>query len=366
MTTTAPAPTDQDQREVLAGRLFEGMLGALELLTVHVGVATGLYEALADGGGTVGELAARCGLDTRHVREWLEQQATTELVDVDDPEAPAHVRRYSLPASHAEVLLDPVSPFHAAPGAAMLVGMGGVMRDLVDSFRTGAGVPFAAYGAEIREGIAAFNRPTIEADLAATWLPATGEVHRTLLSTAAPRILDLGCGMGRTTIELARAYPHAVVRGVDLDAESIAGARAAAAEAGVADRVSFTLADAATFEAPERFDLVTCIEVLHDMADPVPGLRTAHRLLAPGGHVLVVEDRGAEAFTVPGTWEERFLYAASALHCVPAARAEGGVEPHGTVVRPADALGWIEQAGFAHGEVLDVDDPFWRVYLATP
>lgn len=357
--------TQPDAREVLAERLVDGLLAGMEVLTVHVGVQTGLYRLLADGPRTAADAADATGLDSRYVREWLEQQAAAELVDVDGVTAAAEQRRYSLCEPHAEVLLDDVSPFHAGAVAPFLVSLGRSTPDVVDAFRDGGGVPYADYGTEVREAIAAFNRPMVTSDLANTWLPATGAVHRAIADAAAPRILDLGCGVGWTSIELARAYPHAVVRGVDLDADSVASARKHAAEAGVADRVSFALADAATFDADEPFDLVTCFETLHDMGDPVGTLRTARRLLRPGGAVLIGDDRGAEAFEVPAEPYERLLYAFSVLHCLPATRAEDPVHAHGTVVRPDDMLGWIADAGFDHGEVLPIDNDLWRFYLAT-
>jgi SAM-dependent methyltransferase len=366
-TATAPVvPLVHDARETLSERLYESLLGGMELLTVHIGLSTGLYATLAQGPLTTEELSRQVGLDQRYVREWAEQQAATELIEVDNPAVAADERRYSLCGPYAEVLLDPTSPYYMAPAGRFVVGLGRATPAVVDAFTTGEGVPYADYGADIREGIAAFNRPMVTAELADIWMPATGDVHRTLLQAEAPRILDVGCGLGWTSVALARAYPQAVIRGIDLDAASVAEARRVAAEAGVADRVTFTLADATTFEPAETFDLVTCFETLHDMGDPVGALRAARRVLAPGGQVLIGDDRGAEQFTVPADPFERLAYAFSVLHCVPATRAEHAVIAHGTVVRPSDALGWIAEAGFARGEVLDIDNEMWRFYLATP
>ncbi len=362
--TADPAP---DPREALADRLFGDLVGALELFAIHVGRATGLYGHLADDASmTAGELHRASGPDDRHVAGWLDQQVAAGLVVVDDPAAPAEQRRHHLTAATAEVLLDDTSPFHLGPAGPFAVSVGRATPAVVDAFRTGGGVPYADYGPELRTAIAAFNRPMVDAELAAVWLPAVPTIQDRLATLAAPRILDLGCGLGRTTVELARAHPHATVRGLDLDAASIEDARALAADMGVADRVSFTRADATSWDTTERFDLVTSFESLHDTSDPVAMLATARGLLAPGGSVLIADDRGEEDPTAPADAYQRLLHGFAVLHCIPATRAEGTAHAHGPVVRPADVLGWIDAADFAHGEVVDIDNDMWRFYLATP
>ena len=95
----------------LVGRLFEAALGMFDVMSVYVGDRLGLYRALHQGGpATVGELAARAGIDPRYAREWLEQQAVTGILDVDDVTLAAAARRYTLPEAYAAPLLDPDSP----------------------------------------------------------------------------------------------------------------------------------------------------------------------------------------------------------------------------------------------------------------
>ena len=71
--------------EALAGRLFEAGVAAFDLLSVVIGDRLGLYASLArDGSATPGELATRAGIAERYAREWLEQQAATGILLVDD------------------------------------------------------------------------------------------------------------------------------------------------------------------------------------------------------------------------------------------------------------------------------------------
>ena len=357
------AATELDARELLAGRLVDGVTQAMEILGVYLGVELGLYRALAGlGAATEEELAGHAGVAVRYAREWLEQQAVAGYLACDDPAQPARRRRFRLPAGHAEVLVDADSPYHAAPLAPILAGVVGVLPRLLDAYRDGGGVAYADYGRELRDGIAAANRPMFLHELASVWLPAVPELHQRLGSAPPARVLDLGCGLGASAVALARAYPRTTVLGVDLDEASVAQARAAAAQAGVADRVSFVAGDAAHLTPEAPFDLVTIFEALHDMGDPVGALRAARAVLAVGGSLLVADERVADAFTAPGDATERLMYGWSILHCLPATLAEDPIQATGTVLRAPTLAGWAAAAGFSGFEVLPIDNPFWRFY----
>jgi hypothetical protein len=88
------------------------------------------------------------------------------------------VRRYRLPAGHAEVLVDPDSPYHAAPLVLALAGVAGVLPRLLEAYRSGEGVPYAEFGRQLRRGIAAANRPMVLHGLGSAWLPAVPEIDR--------------------------------------------------------------------------------------------------------------------------------------------------------------------------------------------
>ncbi|MBM4407168.1 MAG: SAM-dependent methyltransferase, partial [Chloroflexi bacterium] len=96
-----PIRTDDGRRDALSARLFEATLGAFELLSVHLGLDLGPYEALRVGGpATAAELATRRGIHERYAREWLEQQAVAGLLDVVEASEDPGRRRYALPAAH--------------------------------------------------------------------------------------------------------------------------------------------------------------------------------------------------------------------------------------------------------------------------
>src|SRR5215813_12100673 len=111
--TTETMPRDQaatQRRDALSARIFQATLGCIDLFTIYLGDRLCLYRTLADGGpATAAELAERTGTAKRYVREWMEQQAVTGLLEVDDVTAPAADRRYAIPPGHDEALLDPES-----------------------------------------------------------------------------------------------------------------------------------------------------------------------------------------------------------------------------------------------------------------
>jgi 2-polyprenyl-3-methyl-5-hydroxy-6-metoxy-1,4-benzoquinol methylase len=372
--TPRPAAAEHaaQARDELVGRLFGASLGAAEVLTVYLGDRLGLYAALRAGGpATAAEVAIRAGTNERYTLEWLEQQAVAGLVEVDDTVAAAGARRYTLPAGHAEVLLEQDSLAYLAPLVRLFTSFAAQAPALVQAFRTGEGVPYTAFGADARDGQALMNRPAYERLLAGEWLPQVPDVHARLLRADPPaRVADLGCGAGWASIAIARAYPHAQVDGFDADPASIELARTNAREAGVADRVRFDLCDVsapATVPSPlEKYDLALALEMIHDLGRPVEALRNAREYLAEGGALIVMDERVAEQFTAPGDDIERFMYAASVLFCLPTGLADAPSVGTGTVMRPDTLRAYAQAAGFRDLEVLPIQHDFWRFYRLHP
>jgi SAM-dependent methyltransferase len=356
--STSEAPV-QAPEEALAERLFGALIATMELACVHVGDRLGLYAALDEGGPqTSAELAARAGVDERYCREWLEQQAVAAILEAEEA---GGVRRFRLPEGHREGLLDPDSLLYAASMARIGMGVLHPLDQMIEAFRTGRGIPYPDFGPDTREGIAAFNRPMFVHQLAQEWLPAVPDVHERLRS-APGRIADIACGQGWSSVSLAAAYPLARIDGFDSDEASIAAARALAAERGVDDRVRFFVQDASDEGLEGEYDLITIFEALHDMAHPVEALRAARRLLAPGGSVIVADERVAETFGAPGDEIERLNYGFSVLHCLAVGREDDHSACTGTVMRPATAERYARDAGFARFEILPIEHDFWRFY----
>ena len=290
--TLAWRPTSSERRDALVERLCGSTLGAMDVVSVYIGVRLGLYRALADRGpSSSAELAEAAGLNERYVREWLEQQATTGILEVDDE------RRYTLPPGHDEALLDETSLNYIAPVGKLVVACVRPIDAVLAAFRSGDGVPYADYGADLHEGQAESSRPLFEHLLGSEWFPAIPDVHERLGADPPARVADVACGQGYSTMAIARAYPKARVDGIDLDEASIAAARENLAGSGVEDRVTFHGRDAADPRLQGQYDLVYMHEALHDMSYPVDALRACRGLLGEGGCVVVGDERVADTFT---------------------------------------------------------------------
>ena len=150
-------------------------------------------------------------------------------------------------------------------------------------------------------------------------------------------LLDVGCGPGTITIDLASRVAPGRVVGIDASADVIAQASAGGAEAGSA--VSFAVGDVYAIDAATgSYDVVHAHQVLQHLTDPVRALREMRRVLKPGG-VVGVRDSDYAAFA----WAPRLplLDRWMAIY-------------HGITVRnraEADAgrylYGWARAAGFA-------------------
>jgi SAM-dependent methyltransferase len=351
------------RRDSLVERLFAGVLGMIDIHALYVGDRLGLYRALTDGAATSQEVAAAARADERYVREWLEQQAVSGVLEVAQDAEDPKARRYVLPPDHEEVVVDGDSPDCMAPFARMMVGMVRTLPEVLDAFRSGGGVPYERYDADFCEGQGDMNGNAFDAFLGSDWFPAVPDVHERLSADPPARVADVACGTGRSSLAIARAYPKARVDGIDLDEHSIQVARANLAGAGgLAKRVSFDVRDAADPGLAGRYDLVTIFEAVHDLSQPVEVLKAMKGLLAEGGIAIVMDERVAERFEAPGDEVEQLMYGFSVLHCLPVGMADQPSAATGTCLRPDLMREYAQAAGFADVEVLPIENDFWRFY----
>ncbi|MFI9748954.1 class I SAM-dependent methyltransferase [Streptomyces collinus] len=130
-----------------------------------------------------------------------------------------------------------------------------------------------------------------------TWRTAANSAAY-LLPSLKPhmKILDIGCGPGTITADLAGLVPDGQVTGVDRAPEILEQARATAAGRGLAN-VRFAVADVHALDYPDdTFCVVHAHQVLQHVGDPVRALREMKRVVRPGG-LVAVRDADYEAMT---------------------------------------------------------------------
>jgi 2-polyprenyl-3-methyl-5-hydroxy-6-metoxy-1,4-benzoquinol methylase len=331
-------------------------------LSIRIGQRLGLYDALASGSVTSEELASRAGIAERYAREWLEQQTTAGIITADTSREPV---TFTLPAGHAEVLLDVDSLSYMGASVSQLYSITNAFDQVIDAFRTGGGVPYEAYGADNIEGQGAGNRPVFLTTLPNDWLPNIPPLHERLLDDPPARVVDVGCGTGWSSIAIAKAYPNVSVDGIDPDEISIELARKNAAAEGVADRVRFHREDAAlVVRAP--FDVATAFECVHDMSRPVEVLAAVRASLVDDGAMLVVDERTRDRFTGEADPLERYFYGWSIFDCLPAGMYGQPSAETGTVMRASTLERYAREAGFAGFDVLPIEHDTFRLYLLRP
>ena len=348
---------DQDKLGALIGQ-FVGDLGAtMAAGAVVIGHRLGLYKSLAQGPATPDELAERSGTEPRYITEWLCGQAAGGYVDYD-----ASTGAFAMSEEQVFALANPDGPLYM-PGAFVLA-LGALKAEprITEAFRTGAGVGWHEHDNDVFVGCEDFFRPGYIANLVDSWIPSLEGVDAKL--RAGGRVADVGCGLGASSVLLALAYPDSTVHGSDYHQGSIDLARKRAADAGVANQVSFEVAAAKEFSGT-GYDLVATFDCLHDMGDPVGAARHVRESLAPDGTWLVVEPFSGDSIAANLNPVGRIYYGFSNFLCVPSGRSQSGGYSLGAQAGEKAMSQVMTDAGFTRFRRA-AETPFNIVYEVRP
>lgn len=355
-----PQELDQTKVNAFAERIFNDLNAGMSCLNLYLGHRLGLFQALADAGAvTPKELAERTKCSERYLREWLECMTAGGYLDYDSASV-----RFSLTPEHAAVLLNPDNPAYAIGAVAWIPSFASVLPELMEAFRTGGGVPYEAYGRDCLGAQGMANRPMFVNDYVSKWIPAMPDIERRLKDGG--RVAEIGCGIGWSSIALARAFPKTHIDAVDPDKPSIEEARRNAKEAGVSERIVFhdTPIEQAPLQNP--YDLVTAFECLHDMAYPVKALRRMRELVAPNGAVLIADEAVGDSLEENCNFMGHLIYNFSVLHCLPQAMVFPEAAGTGAVITPSTVRKYAKEAGFTKIDTLPIENPMFRFYRLTP
>jgi SAM-dependent methyltransferase len=352
---TPAAPINEDKMHEFLGKVVGDFGASLSSSLAYIGQKLGLYKAMASGEPvTPAELAAQTSTNERYIREWLINQAASGYLDYD-----AKSGRYSLAPEQSMALTDESSPFYVGGGFYVIKAMTRAVERIEEAFKNGGGMLWGDHDPDLFIGTERFFRPGYATHLIATWIPSLTGVQEKL--EAGAKVADIGCGHGSSTIIMAQAYPKSRFWGFDNHEKSIATARQRAEDAGVADRVTFIVANAN--ELPdEQYDLVAFFDCLHDMGDPTGACKRAYEVLDADGTVLIVEPMAGntveENFNIIG----RTFAGASTLCCTANAMALGGAALG--AVAPESAIRDVVMAGGFTQFRRATETPFNRIFEA--
>ena len=147
------------------------------------------------------------------------------------------------------------------------------------------------------------------------------------------KIVDVGCGGGILAESLARKGGE--VTGIDVAARVLATAKLHLHESGLAIDYRQVTVEELAEESPQAFDVVTCMEMLEHVPEPLSIVRSIHALLKPGGHAFFSTlNRTPRAFLLGIVGAE---YVARLL--------PRGTHRYDRFIRPSELSAWIRESG---------------------
>jgi len=349
---------DENRAEQFTGRVLTDTAAAATVVMAALGDRLGLFKQLAQAGpATSGELASRAGVSERYVREWLAGMHAAGYLEFDPAQD-----RFWLPAEHVPTLASEPGPAFFGGVHQELIGAIQRYDQVAAAFRDGGGVAPADLHPDVWAGTSRFTAQWHQNMLVQQWLPLVPATQAKLRQGG--RVADVGCGTGQALIALARAFPALTGVGYDAHPPVIDQARQAADAAGVADRVSYELLDAAA-GLPDAFDVITTFDVVHDSADPLALLRSIRDALQPDGTYLCLEINCADEPAGNTGPIASLLYGFSLLYCMTTSLAQDG-EGLGTLGLPESKLRQLAgKAGFGQIRRVEMDNPFNTLYELT-
>jgi demethylmenaquinone methyltransferase/2-methoxy-6-polyprenyl-1,4-benzoquinol methylase len=168
------------------------------------------------------------------------------------------------------------------------------------------------------------------------------------------RVLDIGCGGGILSESLAEA--GARVTGIDAGADTLEIARRHARESGLSIDYRQGTVEALASSGQEKFNVITCMELLEHVPDPRSVLSACAQLLNPGGSLICA--------TVSRT-KKSFLYAIIGaeyiLRLLPV-----GSHDHRKFIKPGELAAWGERSGLQMQDITGLGyNPFTRRYFLS-
>ena len=350
---------DPQKVEDFVGKVLVDTSATMTTLLAVLGDRLGLFKDLhKNGPATSSELASRTGVQERYAREWLGGMTTAGYV-LYDPESEI----FTLPPEHAPALAEEAGPYFFGGLYQMLPAMADVLDEVTEVFRDGGGVPFSAYNSNLWDGMERFTNCWFENLLVQEWIPEMPDVASKLEKGA--KVADIGCGRGRALIKLASRYPDSNFVGFDIFPPSVERARSNAEVAGVEDRTRFEALDASD-GLPEKFDIITTFDVIHDAPDPLGILRTIRSALNDDGAYICLDINCSDKLEENEGSLGSMFHGFSVMYCMTTSLSLNGAGLGTLGFHEHKVEELSHEAGFSSVRKLPLENPFNNVYEIRP
>lgn len=159
----------------------------------------------------------------------------------------------------------------------------------------------------------------------------TDFIHQHCNGLFAKSVIDVGCGGGILAESMARA--GAKVTGIDMAAESLEVAKLHQLESGLEVNYALSTAEAFADTHAEKFDVVTCLEMLEHVPEPKSVVTACAKLVKPGGHVFFSTlNRNIKSYLMAIVGAEHLL------KLVPK-----GTHEHKKFIKPSELIAWVDE-----------------------
>ncbi|MDD2668630.1 bifunctional 2-polyprenyl-6-hydroxyphenol methylase/3-demethylubiquinol 3-O-methyltransferase UbiG [Zoogloea sp.] len=168
---------------------------------------------------------------------------------------------------------------------------------------------------------------------------------------AGKKVVDIGCGGGILAESMAAC--GALVTGVDLSEKALGVARLHLYESGQTVDYRLISAEDISREAPGRFDVVTCMEMLEHVPDPASTIRACAALVKPGGYVFFSTlNRNIKSYLMAVVGAEYIL------NLLPK-----GTHEYAKFIKPSELARYVREAGLDVEELIGMNyNPLNKVY----
>jgi 2-polyprenyl-3-methyl-5-hydroxy-6-metoxy-1,4-benzoquinol methylase len=350
---------DMGRVDAISELAFGYLNGMVVSGMIYLGDELGLYRSMRGAGALTGkELAGRAGLHERWVLEWLRGQAAAGLLDYRGD------GRFELSAEAALVLADEDNPASFIGSFSDLPGQYDALTQVLESFRTGVGFTYDSGGEAVARSVERMLGPWNKTALITDALPAVeGAIERL---RAGAKMADVGCGAAVADIALAKAFPNSEFHGYENSKFALERARANMAAAGVSNVFVHDI-DEEPLPEDGSVDLVTCLDVLHDMARPDLAAAAIRKAIKPDGIWFIVDIESSEDFADNlSNPAAAMMYGFSVMTCLPSAASTPDGLALGTCGLPEPRMReLVTAAGFTRFQrVPGLEHPFNAYYEA--